>query len=95
MIKSILIGIDLNNTITGKTKNILAMLDPTTFPSTISPSDLMLAITLTTSSGKLVPKAIIVNPMTTGEIRRVRAIKVELSIKSVDQKKIPKEPNMK
>ena len=50
---------------------------------------------LTTNSGKLVPNAMIVNPMINGEILRLRAIKIELLIKNVDPKKINTEPNKK
>ena len=77
------IAIGLIITTTESTRRILAILDPTTFPITIEPSPLVLAIRLTTSSGRLVPNAITVKPITNGEILRLRAINVELSIKNI------------
>ena len=62
------------------TKRILAIFDPTILPKTIAPSPLEIAIILTTNSGKLVPNAITVSPITMGEIFKLRAINVELSI---------------
>ena len=67
-------------TMTPNTKRILAIFEPTILPKTIAPSPLKIAITLTTNSGKLVPKAITVSPITIGEIFKLRAMSVELSI---------------
>jgi hypothetical protein len=47
-----------------KTKPILAILDPTTFPTTIPGSSFNIAIILTINSGRLVPNATNVMPTT-------------------------------
>lgn len=47
---------------------MLKILDPTTFPIDISPCPLKAALTLTTNSGALVPKATTVSPITSGDI---------------------------
>jgi hypothetical protein len=82
--ESKLMAIGFIITITDRTNRILAMLEPTTLPITIAPSPLLLAIRLTTNSGRLVPNAITVNPITNGEILRLRATRVELSIRNVE-----------
>ena len=73
-------SIGLIMTMRPSTKRILAIFDPTMLPKTIAPSPLKIAIILTTNSGKLVPNAITVSPITIGEIFKLRAINVELSI---------------
>lgn len=58
---------------TPKTNKILKMLEPTIFPMAISDSPLRAAITLVTNSGKLVPIATIVKPITRSETPKYRA----------------------
>ena len=53
---------------------ILRTLDPITFPTTISVFFLITALTVAASSGRLVPIAIMVNPITNSEIFNIKAI---------------------
>ena len=52
---------------------MFAMLEPTTLPSAIPELPLSEAVTVTTSSGRLVPNATTVSPITAGAIPKERA----------------------
>ena len=67
-------------------KNILAILDPNTFPIAISVLPLILSSTDTTSSGILVPIATIVNPMIACEILNFFARDTEPSTRTFHPK---------
>ena len=62
------------------TKPIFAILEPTTFPTTIPGSPFNIAIILTISSGRLVPNATKVMPTTMGGILILSSILVSVFI---------------
>ena len=83
--KSFATGIlSLINKETPKTKIILIIFEPNILPKTNSNSFLFAARNEVTNSGKEVPKAIAVAPMTNSEILKNLAIEIEPSTKEYD-----------
>ena len=75
-----LIGTSLIIRVEPKTKSILKMLEPTTFPIAISLFFLTAAVTLVANSGRLVPTATMVSPIKASETPSILAIAMALSV---------------